>query len=468
MKAKHFVQENLTSITEDICKLVSINTVNDTARPGKPFGDGIDKGLKFLLKLGKELGFDTNNFDGYVGEISIGSGNETIGILGHVDVVEGGDGWKTDPFQATVISETIYGRGTVDDKGPLICSLYAMKYLKEQGMIPSNKKIKMIIGTDEERTWQGINYYKERSNDIPKSSIVVDGNFPIIYCEKGLIDFNLHYKRKKTDKEKIFINYLKGGTGRNVVPAEAECELSWDDLNESDVNKILEFLCGEDIFTERRSKDKLYLKVKGIATHAMNPEKGKNALSELLQILKNLSEYIGFTANAFIEDYNRAIGSSCHGELVGLEMEDKESGKLTFNVGRVSMKSKEIMLECNIRYPATCAYQNICEQMKQELNILNFEYEEVDHLLPIFLEQNDTIVKELMRAYQEVTNDFNTPPLAIGGATYARALEHAVAFGPIFPGQEDLTHEANENISISDVEVITEIYIEGLLRLLEQ
>lgn len=106
--------------------------------------------------------------------------------------------------------------------------------------------------------------------------------------------------------------------------------------------------------------------------------------------------------------------------------------------------------------------------MKQELNILNFEYEEVDHLLPIFLEQNDTIVKELMRAYQEVTNDFNTPPLAIGGATYARALEHAVAFGPIFPGQEDLTHEANENISISDVEVITEIYIEGLLRLLEQ
>ena len=86
----------------------------------------------------------------------------------------------------------------------------------------------------------------------------------------------------------------------------------------------------------------------------------------------------------------------------------------------------------------------------------------------LFLEQNDTIVKELMRAYQEVTNDFNTPPLAIGGATYARALEHAVAFGPIFPGQEDLTHEANENISISDVEVITEIYIEGLLRLLEQ
>ena len=126
----------------------------------------------------------------------------------------------------------------------------------------------------------------------------------------------------------------------------------------------------------------------------MNPEKGKNALSELLQILKNLSEYIGFTANAFIEDYNRAIGSSCHGELLGLEMEDKESGKLTFNVRRVSMKSKDIMLECNIRYPATCAYQNICKQMKQELNLLNFEYEEVDHLLPIFLEQNDTIVKE--------------------------------------------------------------------------
>lgn len=468
MKAKHFVQENLTSITEDICKLVSINTVNDTARPGKPFGEGIDKGLNFILKVGKELGFETNNFDGYVGEISVGSGSETIGILGHVDVVEGGDGWKTDPFQATVRNEKIYGRGTVDDKGPLICSLYAMKYLKEQGMIPSNKKIKMIIGTDEERTWQGINYYKERSNDIPKSSIVVDGNFPIIYCEKGLIDFNLHYKRKKTDKEKIFINYLKGGTGRNVVPAEAECELSWDDLNESDVKKILEFLCGENIFTERRSKDKLYVKVKGIATHAMNPEKGKNALAELLQILKNLSEHIGFTANAFIEDYNRAIGSSYNGELLGLMMEDKESGKLTFNVGCVFMRPEEIILECNIRYPATCKYQDIRERMVSKLNRLNFMYEEVDHLPPIFLEQSDTILKELLGAYREVTNDFNTPAIAIGGATYARALEHAVAFGPIFPGQEDLTHEANEYISISDVAVVTEIYIEGLLRLLEQ
>ena len=149
-------------------------------------------------------------------------------------------------------------------------------------------------------------------------------------------------------------------------------------------------------------------------------------------------------------------------------MEDKESGKLTFNVGCVFMRPEEIILECNIRYPATCKYQDIRERMVSKLNRLNFMYEEVDHLPPIFLEQSDTILKELLGAYREVTNDFNTPAIAIGGATYARALEHAVAFGPIFPGQEDLTHEANEYISISDVAVVTEIYIEGLLRLLEQ
>ncbi len=71
----------------------------------------------------------------------------------------------------------IYGRGTGDDKGPLISSLYAMKYLMDEGKIPAGTCLRMIVGTNEEEGWGGINYYKSQAEKLPDYSIVPDGYF---------------------------------------------------------------------------------------------------------------------------------------------------------------------------------------------------------------------------------------------------------------------------------------------------
>ena len=73
-----------------------------------------------------------------------------------------------------------------------------------------------------------------------------------------------------------------------------------------------------------------------------------------------------------------------------------------------------------------------------------------------------------MEAYQEVTGDMDTEPMAIGGATYARALPNAVAFGPLFPYEEELAHEANEFLSIESLQKMTEIFVKGLYILMTE
>src|SRR5699024_1865734 len=123
----------------------------DKKEKDAPFGKEIKKGLDYLEKLGRDMGFNTVNHQNYALEIQAGDPDarqeNTLGIVCHMDVVPAGNGWKTDPFHMEIKDGKMYGRGTVDDKGPLIASLYAMKYLKEYQKIPKDKKIIMIVGT---------------------------------------------------------------------------------------------------------------------------------------------------------------------------------------------------------------------------------------------------------------------------------------------------------------------------------
>ncbi|GAF35548.1 acetylornithine deacetylase/succinyl-diaminopimelate desuccinylase [Lentilactobacillus farraginis DSM 18382 = JCM 14108] len=104
-------------------RLVSKPSVHDDATVSEttPFGKGIDEALTEVLAIAKENGFTTyKDPNGNYGYAEIGSGDQTFGIIGHVDVVPTGDpnDWDHDPFDATIVDGHIYGRGTQDDKGP--------------------------------------------------------------------------------------------------------------------------------------------------------------------------------------------------------------------------------------------------------------------------------------------------------------------------------------------------------------
>ena len=210
------------SIVRDLCELIAVPSVNDdNPKPGMPFGEGVHKGFQWVKEKASELQFKVTEFDGYALQIDIGSGERVIGMLCHVDVVPGGEGWETDPFEAVTKNGLIYGRGTVDDKGPLVCCLYAAKYMQENGLIPADSRLRIIVGGDEEREWKDIAYYCKHA-EPPEISFAADGKFPLVFGEKGLIDFDYIWNLKRKTDAPIRLEKLSGGMARNSVPAGAD------------------------------------------------------------------------------------------------------------------------------------------------------------------------------------------------------------------------------------------------------
>lgn len=462
MTIREFIEKNRGAMVSDIIDLVNIPTIySEDGGEGRPFGREVERGLQWILDRAAEMGMKTRNYDGYAAEITIGEGPLMIGILAHEDVVPAGEGWETEPFDAIVKDGAIYGRGTGDDKGPLISSLYAMKYLMDEGKIPEGACLRLIVGTNEEESWGGINYYKSQADKLPDYSIVPDGYFPLIYCEKGLIDFDLRESLFDDESADIRLRELHGGSGRNIVAGKADCTLECRTVSASLIAARLNAFDG---ITAKHDGDMVVVTARGKSTHAMSPEKGVNAISRLMEALARIEGTLSI--GDFIGKYNRYIGSDYHGERFGCQFEDELSGRTTFNIGTLRCENGEIVLEANLRYPASMEKETVINAIDRTCRQSGFVFEEKDYLPPVYTRPDSDFVQRLMEVYQRVTGDTEHDAFAIGGATYARAIPNAVAFGPLFPYEEELAHEANEFLSIDSLEKMTEIFAEGLAALL--
>ena len=264
--AKEYREQAIELLT----KLVQINTVLDPSTITKehPFGKGINDCLEYFLDVAKQDGFDTLNDEGYAGRITYkGTSDESIAVLGHLDVVPTGEGWTNPPFSATIIDNKMYGRGTMDDKGPVVASYIALKILKEQG-IKLTKNVEFILGTDEETGWRGLEHF-QKNYQLPDTGFSPDAEFPLINGEKGIMRMILKGKGAHD-----FI--LKGGSIFNAVIGKASLTLTKDLTNE--FNKFLdnnnltgnvEYIDGNYIYT-----------VNGKTAHAMCPQEGVNAAAD--------------------------------------------------------------------------------------------------------------------------------------------------------------------------------------------
>lgn len=463
MELKHFIEANKEAMVEDIIGLVNIPSVfdEDDIGEGKPFGGNVAEGLEWILEKAKSMGMKVKNYEGYAGEITIGEGDVMIGVLAHEDVVAAGDDWETEPFNAVVKNNRIYGRGSSDDKGPLISSLYAMKYLMDEGKIPEGKCLRMIVGTNEEEAWGGINYYVEHVDKLPDYSIVPDGYFPLIFCEKGLLDIDFEFTSKKDAGADLIVESLCGGSGRNVVPGKAGAVLS---CSEEDAEKVAAELCSMEGVNAEIEGSVIKVTAQGKGTHAMSPEKGVNAVSRLFAALKDIS--FSTSIDDFLETYSRYIGMTYNGENFGCCFEDELSGKLTFNIGAAEYKDGVIHLDANLRYPASMEKNTVTDAIEKTCAEAGFACDFVDYLPPVYIKPDSPFVTRLMEVYREVTGDTDHDAFAIGGATYARAIPNAAAFGPLFPYEEELAHEANEFLSIDSLEKMTLIFGKALESLL--
>ena len=178
----NIIDEMKDEIIESLQRIVRIKSVEDEPEEGMPFGEGVNQCLESFLDIAKSLGLKTKNIDGYAGHVEIGEGEEILGILCHLDVVPEGSNWTYPPYAAEIHDGKIYGRGTIDNKGPAIASLYALKAIQDSG-IKLNKRVRLILGTDEESGWECIRYYLDKE-ETPALAFSPDAEFPVIHGKR--------------------------------------------------------------------------------------------------------------------------------------------------------------------------------------------------------------------------------------------------------------------------------------------
>ncbi|MFA5542936.1 MAG: dipeptidase PepV [Bacilli bacterium] len=444
MNFLELVNKNKDGMLNDLIKLLNINTllVEQPENKEAPFGDGLKEALDYILKLGEDYGFKTLNVDNIAGHIEFGEGEEIVGVLAHLDVVPNLEGWKYDPFSGTIEGDKLYARGALDDKGPLISGLYAMKILKDMGFKP-NKRIRLIIGTDEESKWRCIKRYLEVC-EMPTVGFSPDAEFPIIYGEKGNISIDLISNYK--DKDLIS---LISGERYNVVPDKAVAKFS------KEITGLDEYLKSNNL---KGSIDENIVTVKGKGAHAMEPNNGVNALVHLSIFLK------GKTDNPLVNFIADNLTDNRFNDM-GLNFRDPEMGDLTLNVAVANIDSNGGMVGLNMRYPINWNEKEFLDKFKTALDKYDLDMKITKDSGPHYVDKNSELIQTLHKAYIKYTNDDKTPLMTIGGGTYARALKNAVAFGMLMPGREDVVHEVDEYIYISDLLTATAIYTESIYQL---
>jgi predicted dipeptidase len=426
-----------------LIELVRIPSVCDEGTGGYPFGKHVDQALRKALQIASDLGFRTKYGDGgYYGYAEVGEGREMLGILGHLDVVPAGKltDWKRNPFDPAEKDGLLYGRGTQDDKGPLLASLFAVKALLDAG-VKFNKRVRFIFGTDEETLWRCINRYKE-IEDSPTMGFSPDARFPLIYAEKGLLQLKLESQNQTEVR-------LSGGSAFNSVPDMIFYEgVLQDEL----VSKLDELG-----FPYEWKEDGI--EIKGKAAHAMITEHGINAISRLCIALHAIgveSKAINFIAQQLGEDpYATRIFGECS---------DEPSGKLKFNVGLINIGKKE-QISIDSRIPVTISKDEIVKKLSAAAAAYGLEYKEFDWLAPLYLSKDNPVIQTLLKVYHQYSGDETSEPIALGGATYARAFDNCVAFGPLFPGELLTEHEPNERASMENLYRAMNIYAYAIFKL---
>ena len=440
------MKEELIQNLERLVRYPSIYSEEENT----PFGVQVKKCLEEALKIGDRYGLKTKNLNDYCGYIEVGEGKDIIGILCHLDVVPEGSGWNTNPFQLTEIDGKLYGRGVSDDKGAVSAMLIVMKLLKSE-KIPDNKKVRLILGCNEESGSKDMEYYKKVEGDI-QIGFTPDATFPGIHGEKGriLISFQASHTN---------IIDITGGTSDNAVPDYVKITIS----NHSyDVFLLTSYLEEQHLNYHITKQDGMDLiEVFGTSAHASTPEKGRNATAYLMHALE-----LAHFHDPFVRKYNQYIGLSYDGTGLGINEKD-QYGILTCNQGVIKKENHHIIGALDIRVPVTCHIEDTIQKLNK-LSIKDWKFEILDQDESLYYDLKNPLVQSLWKAYQKVTGDTESIPTTTGGGTYTKMMNNCIAFGCAFPGVDNRIHQANEFVSVEDLLKQVEIYHQAILNLLEQ
>ena len=461
----NYIKNTKEEMIQKLQELIQIPSVYaESKNPLMPFGENANKALEYILDLGNQLGFKIKNIDGYCGYIEFGEGEEMLGIIGHLDVVPSGDNWTYPPFSATIFDNKIYGRGAIDDKGPVIASLYAMKYVLDNCKV--NKRVRLILGLNEENDWKCMDYYKAHE-EAPTIGFSPDADFPCIYADKSILTpyFSMNYSENSSPISIQEVDCNQNAI--NVVPKICHAILKIEpSLSMEDFIKNIKEICSHydfEIDTYKLNDEEVKLTAHGVGAHAAHPDLGINAISRLVIILNDLFKVYDIS-NPLFDFFANYINTEYDGKSLGMNYKD-ESGSLTLNVGDISLENRILKIGLNLRIPI---HTSIEEVENKFLTVLA-DYPEITYTKSgskagLYIPKDNYLVKTLCDIYNEEANSY-LEPIAIGGATYARAFDNCISFGANLPGQKDMCHQTDEFISVDNLLFACKVYAKAICEL---
>lgn len=423
-------------ILKDLSNLIKIPSYLGTPKDGMPYGEDIQRALDYMLNRANDMGFKTENADGYAGHVDFGEGDEMIGVLVHLDVVPAGDGWDHEPFSGDIVNGVVRGRGADDNKGPAVAALYSLKALKDAGIKP-NKKVRLIFGCGEEIGMKDMEYYFSKY-PIPTMGFSPDSDYPITNREKSIIDITL--KKNVVGSNTIngmVLDKFEGGRATNVVPDN--CQISFGDVD------IIE---------------------KGIPAHACMPENGENAIfksiKKVCDCIDSSDEYTEL--EKFILFLKENINNETNGKSFGVSCSDDTSGDLTLNLGIIGKTEDMVYAKLDIRVPVECDCENVVNTITTAAaeNGIELSVERLSKANNV--PESHPMIGALKTAYKKITGE-ECATQAIGGGTYARALGgNGVAFGS---GGGSNFHSANEFVPIKSLMRHAKICTQAIYELIQ-
>ena len=426
---------------KDLDKLVSIPSVRSQKSPeaDAPFGKEIREAFDCFLEIAQRCGFQTEDYEGYACHGQIGTAEEYIGVLGHLDVVgiQQPELWRTPPFTLCQKGDVLYARGVNDDKGPLLAALYAARIVKETGE-PMKRSIRIIAGGAEETTWECMEHYFSRCPQ-PVMGFSPDGNFPIVNGEKGILKYDLLFEKGEEKTEGSYrIRHIQCETLENYVCSSLHSCVEKDGERE-----------------EMRWEGKKAL--------SRNPQRGENALWKFAETFSGKT-FVQPEAERVVRFLNECLVDDNEGKKSGLYAEDEKMGVTSLCPTGISMDETGIHLYLDIRYPKSTEESRLHRRMEELADRYGFRPVPYDRKRLLYVPEDSELILSLKQAYESVTGKEGAV-FTKGGASYARTLDQGVAFGATFEGEETNPHMPNECMTLSSIWKAMEIYCEALWRL---
>ncbi len=406
-----FIGAEKNHIIRDIARLVAINSVEGKPEEGAPYGRAAREALGLGLEIAQELGLSVRNCEDRIGYAQIGEAEDYLATITHVDVVPAGEGWTGDPFTLRERDGYLIGRGVMDDKGPSVLCLYALKYIKERN-IPLKYPIRALLGANEESGMGDVEYYLA-NYPAPLFCFSPDANFPLCNGEKGIYHGRILFRLPLGN-----IVDMRGGIVANAIPDKAEATVKAARLENA------------ERVTARELEPGLWkVTTTGVGGHASLPEGTVNAIGVLVDYL--LKNGVCDENETRMLSLLQRLHCASDGSGLGVQADDGLFEPLTIIGGVIGIEDGRLFQTLDSRYPTNTSGAKIAAAIRALAGDMAEVTVDRD-AEPFYMSLDDPAVQVCINAYNDVTGE-NAKPYTIGGGTYARDFPHAVSFGPEHP-----------------------------------